>query len=199
MDFLQEAERYVRLGFKVFPLKPLSKVPLTEHGVLDATDDMDVLARYVRNHPNANIAVGCGPESGQVGLTVIDVDKHHGGISFTQKGLTSDGTGNQPAHRRSFTRKVKADVYGNTLQVRETWSFPAELPDTLSFHIAEADSPLEITWQCSSPHHTCTIDVAGMQSWRSPWGPIQRLHQLDITPADEIHLAYTLTPLGPRA
>ena len=84
MDFLQEAERYVRLGFKVFPLKPLSKVPLTEHGVLDATGDMDKLAHYVRNHPDANIAVGCGPNSGEDGITAVDVDKHNGGIDTLQ-------------------------------------------------------------------------------------------------------------------
>ena len=90
MTFLEEAERYVRLGFKVFPLKPGSKVPLTEHGVLDATDDMGALTRYVRKHPNANIAVGCGPESGQVGLTVIDVDKHHGGVETMQALLSKN-------------------------------------------------------------------------------------------------------------
>lgn len=88
MDFLSAAERYVRLGFKVFPLKPLSKVPLTEHGVLDATDDMDVLAHYVRNHPDANIAVGCGPDSG---ITVIDVDRHHGGVESLKELIKKHG------------------------------------------------------------------------------------------------------------
>jgi hypothetical protein len=84
MNFLEAAERYVALGFKVLPLKVESKEPLTENGVYDATDDMDVLACYVRNHRDANIAVGCGPASGQVGLTAIDVDKHKGGVDTMQ-------------------------------------------------------------------------------------------------------------------
>ena len=88
MDFLQEAERYVRLDFKVFALKPLSKVPLTEHGVYDATGDVDILAGYVRNHPDANIAVGCGPESG---ITVLDVDPRNGGVDSLKALIAKHG------------------------------------------------------------------------------------------------------------
>jgi hypothetical protein len=79
MDFLTEAERYASIGFKVFPQKPGSKEPATAHGVHDATDDADVLAEWARKYPYANIAAACGPASG---ITVVDIDKHHGGIEI---------------------------------------------------------------------------------------------------------------------
>jgi hypothetical protein len=79
MNFLRAAEHYVVLGFHVFPLKPGSKEPATKHGVHDATDDADLLSDYARWYPNANIGVGCGPDSC---ITVVDVDKHHGGIEI---------------------------------------------------------------------------------------------------------------------
>jgi hypothetical protein len=80
MNFLQAAEHYVARGFRVLPLKPGSKEPATNHGVHDATDNMYVLSEYARKVPDANIAVGCGPDSGMTGLVVIDIDKHHGGV-----------------------------------------------------------------------------------------------------------------------
>ena len=84
MTFFEAAEHYVSLGFNVFPLRPGSKEPLTKHGVHDATTDVEVLARYARRCPDANIAIACGPDSGQVGTLVIDIDKHHGGIESMQ-------------------------------------------------------------------------------------------------------------------
>ncbi len=84
MNFLQDAEHYVALGFRVFPLKPGSKEPATKNGVHDATSHMYALSQYAEKVPDANIAVGCGSASGQNGLTVIDVDKHHGGVESFQ-------------------------------------------------------------------------------------------------------------------
>ena len=91
MNFLQAAEYYVARGFLVFPLKPGSKEPATKHGVHDATSNMYVLESHARKCPDANIAVGCGPDSGMTGLTVIDVDKHHGGVESFQSLLSKRG------------------------------------------------------------------------------------------------------------
>jgi hypothetical protein len=67
MNFLQAANYYVARGFRVFPLKPGSKEPATKNGVHDATANMYVLEEYARKVPDANIAVGCGPDSGMTG------------------------------------------------------------------------------------------------------------------------------------
>ena len=150
----------------------------------------------------AHSPMGCGVPQAFYGgerfypqASPYSVDKQPNGISFSQKRLVIAPGMSQANSSHAFKRQVKADVYANTLQVRETWSFSAELPDVLSFHFAEADVPLEISWQCSSAHHATVVDLGGMPEWRSYWGPITRLHQLDITPAAEIHIAYTITPM----
>lgn len=78
MDFLSAAKPYVRLGFKVLPLKPGSKEASTPNGVYDATDGITEIEKWGLQCPEANIAVGCGPDSG---ICVLDVDKQHGGIN----------------------------------------------------------------------------------------------------------------------
>jgi hypothetical protein len=124
------------------------------------------------------------------------VDHHPNGISFSQRGLGRDSEVHVTGLSRAFTRKVEANIYGNTLQVRERWSFPAELPELLWFHLPVGDVPLEISWTCSAEHRICVVDVAGKEAWRSAWGEIKQLHQLEITPAAEMHLSYAVTPLA---
>lgn len=61
-------------GFSVFPLRPRAKTPLTAHGLLDATHDLDQVAAWWTANPWANIGLRTGD-----GLAVIDVDPRHGG------------------------------------------------------------------------------------------------------------------------
>lgn len=65
------AQSYARLGLRVFPLAPRSKVPLTPRGFKDATDDVDQVRRWWAERPDANIGIACGESSG---LFVVDVD-----------------------------------------------------------------------------------------------------------------------------
>lgn len=57
-------------GWHVVPLVPRRKVPLTRHGLLDASSDPGLVAAWWAEHPNANIGIACGPS----GLLVIDLD-----------------------------------------------------------------------------------------------------------------------------
>jgi hypothetical protein len=70
-QFLEAALRYSRLGWHIFPLAPGQKVPITKHGVKDATTDANQIRAWWKQWPNANVAVACGPESG---VYVIDID-----------------------------------------------------------------------------------------------------------------------------
>ena len=65
---LQAALSYTAQGFKVFPLKPGGKVPITAHGVKDATQLQASVRDYWRKHPDANIGLSCD------GLLVLDFD-----------------------------------------------------------------------------------------------------------------------------
>lgn len=71
-DFLRAALYYAQdLGWAVFPLRPADKVPLTAHGLKDATTDPERITAWWTDHPTANIAVATGEISGVV---VVDID-----------------------------------------------------------------------------------------------------------------------------
>lgn len=59
-------------GVAVFPLRPRSKRPLTEHGFKDATTNEAQILSWWAAQPDANIGIATGTASG--GLIVIDVD-----------------------------------------------------------------------------------------------------------------------------
>ena len=46
MSLHEFALRYVRLGWKIFPLAPGQKTPVTTHGVKDATLDEDKINEW---------------------------------------------------------------------------------------------------------------------------------------------------------
>ena len=68
---LEWALKYAGLGWKVFPLAPRQKIPITSHGVKDATSDEQTIREWWARNPLANIGLACGKESG---VYVIDVD-----------------------------------------------------------------------------------------------------------------------------
>ena len=63
-----------RLGWHVLPLN--GKIPLTAHGVNDATVDRERIRGWWLRHRSANIGIAGGPESG---VWFLDVDPRHGG------------------------------------------------------------------------------------------------------------------------
>ncbi len=66
-----EAVTLTELGFRVFPLEPQGKRPLTPNGCKDATRDNDVIRAWWDRWPDANIGVATGPGSD---LYIIDID-----------------------------------------------------------------------------------------------------------------------------
>jgi hypothetical protein len=62
------ALRYAELGYRVFPCRPGSKEPTTEHGCLDATTDVEQIERWWQSMPQANVAISTD------GYLVVDVD-----------------------------------------------------------------------------------------------------------------------------
>ncbi len=69
--FLKAALKYAEFGWHVFPCRPGQKIPITKHGVKDATRDANQIRTWWTVWPNANVAVACGAESG---VYVVDVD-----------------------------------------------------------------------------------------------------------------------------
>src|SRR5262245_24254727 len=61
-------------GLAVFPCLPRRKEPLTPHGHLDATTDLDTIERWGRQHPDANLAIACSASR----IATLDVDLRAG-------------------------------------------------------------------------------------------------------------------------
>lgn len=97
--------------------------------------------------------------------------------------------------RLDGSREVRWAVQGSRLEVRERWRF-REPPDAVALQIAEtAGRPLSVRFECDAPHAKTTIDTAGLAEYRSFWSELPRVHQIDVDPASEIELAWSVAPL----
>jgi len=72
------AHRYAEIGWPVFPARPGSKEPATEHGFLDATTDHRQVERWWSRDPDRNVAIATGAP----GPDVVDVDVREDGSGF---------------------------------------------------------------------------------------------------------------------
>src|SRR5262249_35981223 len=75
MNFFDAAADLISLGFKVFPVVPGRKVPLIGAWQREASDDLEPIAAWANQWPNANIGVATGIMSGVI---VIDIDVKDG-------------------------------------------------------------------------------------------------------------------------
>ena len=75
--FLDHALKYAAFGWCIHPLVPRQKVPITKHGVKDATTDEKQIRAWWKKWPDANIAVACGKNSG-IYVVDVDIDKEKG-------------------------------------------------------------------------------------------------------------------------
>lgn len=93
------------------------------------------------------------------------------------------------------TRDVTWRVDGRSVVTDEALTFDV-LPHGVSLQVAEAhDRPLVVTFSSDDPHTTATVDVDGIAEYRSCWGELRRLHQIDLEPAPSISFRWTATPV----
>jgi len=74
----QAAHRYADAGWNVFPCAPDSKLPLTQHGFLDASSSHCRIETWWKTSPAANVAIATGTP----GPDVLDVDVHPDGSGW---------------------------------------------------------------------------------------------------------------------
>jgi hypothetical protein len=77
---LQAAQYYATRGWPVLPIKPGEKVPMTAHGVKDATTDKSILIQWWDRCEDANIGIATGKLAG---VWVLDIDGEAGDRSLT--------------------------------------------------------------------------------------------------------------------
>jgi len=155
-QLLKYALKYIELSWKIFPIVPRQKVPLTAHGVKDASSDTNQIRLWWEKWPNANIAVACGQISS---IYVIDVDVTEAGdingyesleefppLPETIVQATPRGgfhafyrTDNPPANRNSFRPGI--DIRGDGYYVVIA---PSVHPNGGQYFWKEDHSPWEI-------------------------------------------------------
>jgi Bifunctional DNA primase/polymerase, N-terminal len=74
----RQAHRYADNGWPVFPAAPGSKLPLTQHGFLDASSSHRRIETWWGTHPAANVAIA----TGRPGPDVLDIDVHADGSGW---------------------------------------------------------------------------------------------------------------------
>lgn len=99
-------------------------------------------------------------------------------------------------------REATTTVRGRTLRIEEHLVLGDGTGDPgvtfVSVTVPEAEGrPLRVDWECEHPHATREVDVSGIAEWRSFWGELPRVHELEVpVPADgEVRYAYEVTPL----
>jgi hypothetical protein len=77
-DAERAAHRYAEAGWSVFPCAPDSKLPLTQHGFLDASSSHRRIETWWKTSPAANVAIA----TGRPGPDVLDIDVHPDGSGW---------------------------------------------------------------------------------------------------------------------
>jgi len=68
------------MGLRVFPLQPGTKIPMTAHGLKDATDDAALIKEWWTRTPEAGIGLAArGQYVGEDGMEAVE-RKLFGGI-----------------------------------------------------------------------------------------------------------------------
>ena len=70
--FLDAALNFADRGWRVFPLRTNSKIPITKNGHLNAASDPHQIELWWSDNPDANIGLSLAPS----GLVAVDVDSY---------------------------------------------------------------------------------------------------------------------------
>lgn len=73
-------DRYLAHTWHIFPLRPRSKEPLTEHGWKDASTDPNQISEWQARWPNSNWGIATGPSN----LLVVDLDGFEGQATWAR-------------------------------------------------------------------------------------------------------------------
>lgn len=120
--------------------------------------------------------------------------------------LTYDGFARSPRFERlpddeplGGSRRVVYRVEGRTLHVDESLSFdPGGVPDAVAIQVGEAkDRPLRVEFRVGADVGSAmtVIDVSGLKEYRSFWGELPRVHQVDLDPALQMNFGWSVTPM----
>ena len=194
----EAAHRYADHGWFVFPTAPGSKIPVTEHGYLDATTAHKVIQLWWRSEPAANVAIATGAP----GPDVLVVDKKGDRSGFPawnalkQAGLTGEPqavirtpSGGLHAYYRGTTQR-NGHLPAHLIDFRSTGGYVVTAPSQVGGRpyavVSKQASAATFDWSAARAH----LDP---QQERQP----QQAPQHDAgRPRDVSHLAGWLASQG---
>lgn len=93
------------------------------------------------------------------------------------------------------SRSLDIEVRGGLIHAREQLHFD-EMPDTVALQFTEsAGRRLRVSFESDTPHRSTVIETGGIKEYRSFWGELPRVHQIDIDPAADIRLQWSVAPV----
>ncbi|MEZ5142451.1 MAG: hypothetical protein R2726_08020 [Acidimicrobiales bacterium] len=140
-------------------------------------------------HKGARFAVGGAP-------TAVDHDP--GRLTARWDGLARSGELDPPADRRALAGRAEMawQVQRRSLLVDVDLHLD-EPPQAVTMVVPEcAGRPLTVEWALAdgTTGVADTIDVDGLKEWRSQWGLLPTVHQLDLDPSTELRWSARITP-----
>ncbi len=122
-----------------------------------------------------------------------DVAHGPGRLTVTWDGLPELAGRHAEGRRLDGRRQVTYRVEGATLHVDEHLTLPRGAT-AVSVQVAEAEHrPLRVEWRGGG--RPGVIETGGLAAYRSFWGELPRVHQLDLPPAAEVAFGWSVTPL----
>jgi hypothetical protein len=114
-------------GFSIFPCQKNGKKPITENGYKDATNNINIILKWLSDYPESNIGVPTGQING---ITVLDVDQRHGGFFSLEKFILPETlyvkTGGDGMHyyfKYDPKASTGANVLGPGLDIRNNGAY----------------------------------------------------------------------------
>jgi glycosyltransferase involved in cell wall biosynthesis len=117
-----------------------------------------------------------------------------GGATVTWNGFPrANPASTRPPLAASRVARFEADRH--RFVVSETLDFEVR-PSSISLQWTERSGrPLRFEVESDHPHRTATIDTDGVAAFRSFWGELSRVLQVDVEPATHVELTWSVRPL----
>ena len=161
----EAAHRYADHGWFVFPAAPGSKIPVTEHGYLDATTGHKQIQQWWRSEPSANVAIATGAP----GPDVVDVDRKGEGSGYPawnelkRAGLVGEPqavirtpSGGMHAYYKGTEHQRNGHLPAHQIDFRSTGGYVVTPPSTVGGRpyavVSKQASAATVDWQKVREH-----------------------------------------------
>lgn len=183
----EAALKYAQQGFTVFPCKPRGKDPLTQHGLHDATTDLNQVRSWWKKWPDANIGWAIPPtlvvidhdaykQGGEVEMATLVAER--GPLPSTKEHISGGDTGNGKSRHRIYRidgvdpAKLRGKL-GETIDIKKSGGYivlPPSVHNTGRQYLdaTPGDSPVPLPNSWLQAALKPEPKQAAQTDWKSP-------------------------------